>query len=160
MPGERHQPRQSGRRLGDGDGSVLLLVPACIVVMVVLASIVLDSAVAFLAEREAEAAATAAAADLAALAVDADVLRSTGDVQLHLDAVGELSSVLRSTVTDRLSAAFVPGSVDVEVAVVDADRVTVTVRGEAVRLIGPSSGATLRSRPIEATVVARAEPGE
>ena len=51
------------------DGSVLMLVPAAVLVLLVLAAIVVDSAIAFLGQRELTAAAAAAANDAATAAI-------------------------------------------------------------------------------------------
>lgn len=63
-------------------GSVLLLMPAGILVVVVLGSIAVDFAIAFLGEREVASLATSAANDAVAAAVDEDHLRATGEFRL------------------------------------------------------------------------------
>lgn len=63
-------------------GSVLLLMPAGILVVVVLASIAVDFAIAFLGEREVASLASSAANDAATSAVDQAHLRATGEFRL------------------------------------------------------------------------------
>jgi hypothetical protein len=68
---------------GSGEGgSVLLLLPAGVLVVVVLAAIAVDGAVAFLGEREALALAEAAANDAATAAVDEAGYRTTGTYRI------------------------------------------------------------------------------
>lgn len=63
-------------------GSVLLLMPAGILVVVLLGSIAVDFAIAFLGEREVASLATSAANDAATAAVDEAHLRATGEFRL------------------------------------------------------------------------------
>jgi hypothetical protein len=141
-------------------GSILLLVPAGILIMLVLAAIAVDSAVIFLAEREAEAAASAAANDIAALAVDPQVLRNEGVYFIdpaNLDALGAPAS---AAITAQLSAAFEPGTVVVELARLSDTEILVTVTGEAIRVIGPLGTGTIRgSTTVSANAVGTANAG-
>lgn len=61
---------------------MLLLVPAGVLVVIVLASIAVDFAIAFLGEREVASLAAAAANDAAVAAVDVEHLRATGEFRL------------------------------------------------------------------------------
>jgi hypothetical protein len=63
-------------------GSVLLLFPAAVLIVVVLAALTVDRAVAFGAQRDLVATAQAAAADAVAAGVDLDRLRIDGAVRL------------------------------------------------------------------------------
>ncbi len=121
---------------GDG-GSALLLVPVGILIVVLLGSLVVDSAVVFLAEREAESAASAAANDLAALALDDEARYVISD-----DRLDTLVGVVEDTVIERLSAAFVEGSVVVAIRVIGPTQLEVRVSGEARRVVGPFGWAT------------------
>lgn len=79
-------------------GSVLLLMPAAVLVLVVLAAICVDFSIAFLGEREVANAAGAAANDVAAH-VDADHYRRTGEVRIRCDeadAIAEASFAART----------------------------------------------------------------
>jgi hypothetical protein len=126
---------------GDG-GSALLLVPVGILIVVLLGSLVVDSAVVFLAEREAESAASAAANDLAALALDEEALRTEGRYVISDDRLDTLVGVVEDTVIERLSAAFVEGSVVVAIRVIGPTQLEVRVSGEARRVVGPFGWAT------------------
>ena len=121
----------------DAQGSVLLLIPAGILIVLVLAAITLDSAVIFLAEREASSAAAAAANDLAALAADPQILRDSGEFTLDPAAANGALPFVEAAVREQLGAAFEPGSISVVVRILDDERIQVTVSGEAVRVIGP-----------------------
>ena len=84
-------------------GSVLLLVPAGVLVMVVLGSIAVDFAIAFLGEREVADLASAAANDAVTAAVDEQHLRETGEFRLDPDrvlAVVEATLAASSTEVD------------------------------------------------------------
>jgi len=71
-------------------GSVLLLVPAGVLVVVVLASIAVDFGIAFLGERELADLAASAANDAVTAAVDEDLLRRTGEFRLDPAEVGDV----------------------------------------------------------------------
>ena len=120
----------------DQAASALLLIPAGVLIVLLLGALIVDTAVVFLAEREAEAAASAAANDLAALAVDQAELRSTGRYVLDPDALADLEDIVRRTALDRLSASFEPSSATVTVSVVGASALEVRVSGQARRIIG------------------------
>lgn len=79
-PGSAKRPASAP----DGDGSVLLLVPAGVLVLFVLAAIAVDFSLAFLGQRELSAAAAAAANDAAGAAVSDAAFygASTGDIAL------------------------------------------------------------------------------
>jgi hypothetical protein len=125
-------------------GSMLLLVPAGILVMLVLAAIAIDSAVIFLAEREAESAASAAANDIAALAVEPGVLRDEGIYFIEPSVLAALGEPAAAAITAQLSASFVPGSVTIDLQKISDTEIQVTVTGEAVRVIGPLGTGSIR----------------
>ena len=66
-------------------GSVLMLMPAAVMIVIVLGSIAVDFAIAFLGEREALSLATAAANDAATAALDQDRFREAGEFVLDHD---------------------------------------------------------------------------
>lgn len=107
-------------------GSVLLLMPAGILVVVLLGSIAVDFAIAFLGEREVASLATSAANDAATAAVDEAHLRATGEFRID------------PTRAERVVAATIAASsseVDLDAPVVEV----VDVNGEPavrVRLTG------------------------
>lgn len=63
-------------------GSVLMLMPAAVLIVILLGSIAVDVAIAFLGEREALSLATAAANDAATAALDEEHFRRTGEFRL------------------------------------------------------------------------------
>lgn len=103
-------------------GSVLLLFPAGVLVMLILGSIAVDFSIAHMAERELAAAAAAAANDAAGAGLDAQRFRSTGEVVLDPAAAERagLAAISRRAASFHLAEA--------SVVVVDADTVEVTVR--------------------------------
>lgn len=105
-------------------GSALVLVPAGVLVLVVLGAIAVDSAVAFLGQREASNAAAAAANDAAAAALsDASFYRGSG--ALVVDPV-RADAVARRAVEARAPRGLAVEAVEVRV---DGAGVCVTVRG-------------------------------
>ncbi len=125
-----------GENRADQRGSALLLIPAGVLIVLLLGALVVDTAVVFLAEREAEATASAAANDLAALALDEAELRTTGRYVLDPYALTDLEDIVRRTALDRLSSAFEPGSTTVTISVLDDAVIEVRVTGRARRIIG------------------------
>ena len=71
-------------------GTVLLLLPSSVVVILVLAAIVLDFGLAHVRIQELRSVAASAANDVIG-AVDADALRSTGDITFDLDIAENLA---------------------------------------------------------------------
>ena len=104
-------------------GSALVLVPAAVLVLVVLGAIAVDSAVAFLGQREVSNAAAAAANDAAAAALSDAAFYGSGS--LRVDAAAA-RAVAGRAVAVRLSRGVEVVGVDVEVA---GPSVCVTVRG-------------------------------
>ena len=98
-------------------GSVLLLVPAGVLVVVVLASIAVDFTVAFLGEREVANLASSAANDAATAAVDLDHLRETGEFRLDLGRAEQV--VAASLAGSSTEVDLAPP--DVELTVVDGE---------------------------------------
>jgi len=66
-------------------GSALLLVPAGILIVIILAAITVDASLAFMAERSAASIASAAANDAASLAIDIEHFRETGEYKIDPD---------------------------------------------------------------------------
>jgi len=111
----------------DDRGSVLMLMPAAVLIFLVLGALCVDFGSVFTVKRELSNAAAAAANDAASQAVDVDRFYTTGEVRLRPDvarAVAERS--VASEGLDRLDAAVV----DVEIGA-DGATVTVVVRGHA-----------------------------
>ncbi|WP_419553356.1 hypothetical protein [Candidatus Poriferisodalis sp.] len=131
----RHEP--SPKVPGDGErGTVLLLVPTGVLIVALLASIAVDSAAAFLAQREAQAAASSLANDLVSLGIDEAALRRHGSYRLDASRLRHLSHWGQRMATERLSSVFEPGSVSVAVSAAGSRAVRVSVSGSARRVIG------------------------
>jgi Flp pilus assembly protein TadG len=94
-------------------GSVLLLMPAAVLIVIVLASLCVDFAIAFLGEREVSSLAQSAANDAATAAVDQDHLRETGEFRLDPERVEQV-----------VAATIAASSTEVDL---EAPRVEVTV---------------------------------
>jgi uncharacterized membrane protein len=108
-------------------GSVLMLMPAAVLVLVILAAICVDSAVMFLGEREAANAADGAAESVAAALVDEAWYRETGQVRLTCDGP-RIADVATASFEARAPTWLDDGHVEV----VDCDDAGVTVRATAV----------------------------
>lgn len=135
---------------------MLLLVPTGILIVALLASIAVDSTAAFLAQREAEAAASSLANDLVSLALDESSLRHHGAYRLNASRLRRLEPWSQRMAQERLSAVFEPGSVSVAVSAAGPAAVRVSVKGSARRvigLIGNVSGQA--SRPVAAEAIGR-----
>jgi hypothetical protein len=102
-------------------GSVLMLMPAAVLVVLLLGAIAFDLSVVFLRQRQASSLAVDVANDLATAALDEAALRRDGTYRLDPDAAGDLAGALvaASDLADEI--------VDVEVAVLGADAVEVRV---------------------------------
>lgn len=137
----------------DDRASVLMLMPAAILIVFLLASISIDLSLLFLRQRQASSVAVDVANDLASAAFDEGVFRSTGEFELDPDRA------------DELGRAFVAASdlgseiEDVQITVLGADRVKVrlTVRVEYV-FAGAIPGAAHGSS-VTAAATALAAPG-
>ena len=70
---------------GRDRGSVLLLMPAAVLIVLVLASIAVDFGIAFVGERELASLASHAANDAATAALDEAHLRATGEYRIDAD---------------------------------------------------------------------------
>lgn len=114
-----------GRR--DERGSVLMLMPAAVLVFLVLGAICVDFGSVYTAQRELANAAAAAANDVATQAIDLDHFYATGDVRILGDRA--------RTIAERSVAAKGLDHLDASVADVAIDatgtHVTVTVHGRA-----------------------------
>ena len=98
-------------------GSVLLLMPAGVLIVVILGSIAVDFGIAFLAERELSSLAESAANDAATAAVDVEHLRATGEFRLDPDRV---DAVVAATLAASSTEVELEPP-DVAVVVVDGD---------------------------------------
>jgi hypothetical protein len=128
----------------------LFLLPVGVLIVLLLGALIADTALVFLAEREAVNAATAAANDAAAAAVDVDHLRRTGEVRLHPDRAERLAiEAVRRRATDLFVA---PPTVRVSLAGPDTLVVEVTGTVDGVLwspagVFDRSVGARITARP-------------
>jgi uncharacterized membrane protein len=136
-------------------GSVLMLMPAAVLVVVVLGSIAVDFAIVFLGEREAASLAAAAAND-AATAVAEQEFREEGTFRLDEDRarrVAEATLDASSSVIDDLDYEVEVGTVAGEPAV------TVTVSGTVAYVFAPALPGAPDRAPVEASATAVARAG-
>lgn len=115
-------------------GSVLMLMPAAIVIVLLLGAIAVDSAIVYLGQRQAYNVAFDAANDAAGAGFDAAEARATGTIVYRPDRVREL-------VAEAVLAADLDGFRSYDVAVEDDDVITVTIVVEVDRMFGQAFGA-------------------
>ena len=131
------------------DGSVLMLVPAAVLVLLVLGAICVDSAIVFLAQRDLANRTAAAANDIAGFAVsDAAFYGDDGAVALDDDRADAFVDL--AFAADRLPGGFEAWRADADAS---GDRVTVvaeaTVRSLFARAIPGAAGTTtVRARSV------------
>lgn len=111
-------------------GSVLLLMPAAVLVVLVLGAIAVDSAVAFLAERHLAGAAAAAANDAATAGLDEAALRAGSAYRLD-------PALVEAAVSRTLDAHGLPAGTAVDVTV-DGTEVRVTLSADAALVFSPA----------------------
>ena len=131
-------------------GSVLMLLPAAVLVFVILGALAVDYGSVWADQRELANAAEAAANDAATRAVDVEHWYRTAEVRLvaaRAWTVAEAS--VRAKGLDRLDAEVI----DVQV---DGDRVTVTVRGRAHHLFAKAVPGGPEGQDVTATSEAEA----
>jgi hypothetical protein len=131
-------------------GSVLLLIPACVLVVIVLASIATDMALAHLRQRQAFDLAGAAANDAVTAGVDQDLLRSG---TYDLDPAAVRATVDQAVMASELS----PHVVGRPQVTVDDDRIEVSIEVEVEYLFtgaipGAPGGATVTATASAAAV--------
>lgn len=140
-----------GERRGAADqqGSVLVLMPAAVLVFLVLGALAVDAAAVFLAQRQLANAASAAANDAAIQAVDIDRFYAGGSVRL---LPGDAQRVAAATV-DRLGLHHL--SKVRAVATVRGDVVEVTVSAQAHQVFAPAVPGGANTVAVTATAVAQ-----
>lgn len=122
------------RRRGNPErGSVLMLMPAAVVITLLLGAIAVDSAIVYLEQRQAYNVAFDAANDAAGAGIDRDTLRSTGDIVYDAGRVRQIAA-------DTVAAAAADEVVLVD-ATPDGGGVAVTVEVRVRRLFGQAFGA-------------------
>lgn len=140
-----------GPRMRDR-GSVLMLYPAAVVIILLLGAIVVDSAIVYLAQRQAHNVALDAANDAAGAGLDAGAFRQ-GAVQIDPDRA-------RAYAVETVLAAGAE-SVDLIDVIVGSDgEVTVTVRYRVERLFGQAFGLGDTTEVISATAAGEDGTGD
>jgi Flp pilus assembly protein TadG len=135
---------------GNEGGSVLLLFPAGILIVLVLAAMAVDSSIAFLGERELSSAVTAAANDAATKALSDDAFYGSGTVELS-DA--EVARVAEERVRASLSSGRYQGlQVTASVQRPSGAGCRWTLRVEATATVSYLFAAALPGGPDEAQV--------
>jgi Flp pilus assembly protein TadG len=137
-------------------GSVLMLMPAAVLIVIVLGSIAVDFAIAFLGEREAASLAAAAANDAATAAVDEQAFRRTGEFRIDEARARRVARAALEASSSELDA------IEIDVAVTTAGgepAVTVTVRGTVHYVFAPAIPGAPHGTEVEATATAVARVG-
>jgi hypothetical protein len=133
-----------------------MLMPAAVLVMIVLGSIAVDFAIAFLGERELASLASAAANDAATAAYDVERFREDGTFVLDPDRAEQIVATTigaSSTEVDLEPA-------DVEVVTIDGDPgIRVTLRGTVGYVFAKAIPGVPNRAEVEATAVAVAREG-
>lgn len=140
------------------DGSVLMLVPAGVLVLILLAALAVDSSVAFMAQRELTSAAAAAANDAAGAAVSDDAFYLGGGTpgQIVLD-----QGVAEDVASEALERQSPRGISDVRQRVaVRADHVCVVVTGRVDYIFAKAIPGRDRGRRVTGRAVATAAQGD
>lgn len=137
-------------------GSVLLLMPAAVLVVMVLASIAVDFTIAFLGEREAASLAAAAANDAVTAALDDERFRAGDGIHLDEDRARRVALATLAASSTELDDV----DVDVEVGELAGEpSVTVTVRGTIGYVFAPALPGAPTEAAVEATATAVARTG-
>lgn len=137
-------------------GSVLMLVPAAVLVLIVLGAMAVDSAVAFMAQRELTSAAAAAANDAAGASVsDNAFYRASGGEpdQIVLDATRARDLVAVALAERQTSGVTLLGPPDVRT---DLDTVCVTLTGRVDSIFARAIPGAPHSRTVTGRAVATA----
>jgi len=140
---------RTGRRRGGDRGSVLILMPACLLIVLVLASIAVDMTLVHLRQRQAMDVAASAANDAVTAGVDVGALRA-GQFRVEPSAARR---VVARTVAASQIGRHVVGSPRV---VVDGERVEVSLTLEADYLFTAVMPGTPDSTTVTATASATA----
>lgn len=139
----------------DENGSVLLLVPAGILIVLALGAMTVNAAMAFQGERRAAAVAADVANDVATLGLDEEHFRLNGDYKL----IDDLSSAAESAAAAAQAGnrgSFIDGTLQIDITRVAADTVRVDVVGQVNSLWNPpgSDGVTMVAATATATAAA------
>lgn len=130
-------------------GSVLMLVPAAMLVLIILGAIAVDSSLTFLAQRELDNYATSAANNAAASALDTGAYYARTQIVVNQVAAEQEAALLRTQIGN--------GVHDVTVRVTtNANMVTVTAQGTVDYVFAPVIPGVHHSARVQATSTATA----
>jgi hypothetical protein len=133
-----------------------MLMPAAVLVMIVLGSIAVDFAIAFLGERELASLASAAANDAATAAYDAERFREDGTFVLDIDRAEQIVA----TTIGASSTEVDLETPDVESVTIDGEPgIRVTLRGTVGYVFAKAIPGLPNRTEVEATAVAVAREG-
>lgn len=126
-----------------------MLMPAAVLVMIVLASIAIDTAIVWAGQRELANRAAAAANDIAAMAIDDESFYGRGEVRLD-------EATARDVVAAYAEADAPLRSIVVEAVVVDERDVRVQLSGTVRGIFAPALPGARRDRTVRASATAAA----
>ena len=132
-------------------GSVLMLVPAGILVLLALAAMSIDSAIVWMAQRDLANRTAATADDIAGAALDDEVLYHEGAIRLRPEAAAAYTDLVFAP--ERVPEGYVGWAA---VAEVDGATVTVRARAEVRYLFAPAIPGVARTATVQAASTAEA----
>ena len=132
-----------------------MLVPAGIMIVIALGSLAVNASLLFMAERGAANTASAIANDVAALGLDVDHFRSTGEYRL-VDDLTAIAAHRTAIAQAQGASGLVPGTLNISIARSSPDSVTVIVTAEVKLLIRPPLGEPTQT--VQASAVGTARP--
>lgn len=139
--------------MGRQRGSVLMLVPAGVLVVLLLGAVAFDLSLVFLRQRQASSVAVDLSNDLATLALDEQHLRATGEYRLD-------AALARDTAGDLLARSdLAEEATGLEVRVIGTDSVSVTVTVAVDYVFARSIPGAAEGTEVHATATAVAAPG-
>lgn len=145
----------SARRLHDDRGTVLMLMPAGVLIVLVLGALAVDSAVAFLGERELADLTAAAANDAATVSIREDSFYRCGRLELDEQRARDVAAAVAQA---RRSDAVTITGIDVLVRNdLAPPQVTVAASGTVALVFTPALGST-GTRRVDARSVAVPHP--
>lgn len=134
-------------------GTVLMLMPAGILIVLLLGAIAFDLSLLFLRQRQASSVVGDVANDLATQAVDEAAFRATGDYQLDPDRADSLGRALLA------QSDIAPEVVDIEIELLGAETVRVTVIVRVDYVFAKAIPGTADGSEVRATATAVAATG-
>ena len=147
------EPGPGGRLRGE-HGSVLALMPVAALIFLVLGSIAVDAAIAYMGEREVGNLASAVANDAATQGIDVEHYYATGELLVVPERVQAVADAARA----RNEGGHLEG-LEIETEVVGADRVVVRVHATVRSLFARALPDGLEDRDVGASAEATARRG-